>query len=641
MQDRVHQYYAALMGDTDGILVTLDGHGTVLWISPEVTPIMGYDPDFVTGQPVADFLAPEEVAQGLRKIGDLLANPRALLRTVQRVRHADGTYRTVEMVGRDLRDRPEVGAVVVHMRDITDERQVLEALAESQARLEEAYRIAGLGWWELDTATGALQCSDQLLRLAGWQRQERFTWSDLRERLVHPDDVRRLEATLARNRTVERPVSLEHRVVRPDGSVQHWLVHAQGFADGQGRVVRIAGTVMDVTQRRKAEEQVLHAQKLEALDLLAAGIAHDFNNLLAVVQGNLSLALETVVGHPASPLLTDAEAACGRAAFLARQLSAYARGAEVRTYMPTPLAPLVRNMVPFLVRGSRVRADLDVADDLCPVQGDAAELSQVLQNLVLNAVAAMPEGGVLHVAAKNILLPEGGPELPLARGPYVLLTVEDTGRGIAPEHLSRIFDPYFTTRSEGHGLGLTTTYRIVRRHQGHITVHSRAGKGTFFQVFLPASGVGTAAGEAAPGRAPVAGLRPNLRVLMVDDEALIRTAAAHMLEELGCHAEFAESSEQAIALVRGAIGRGRPFHLAILDLTLPGDRSAPELYKSLWAIDPMLRGIVSSGYAQHERMLHYRLDGFRAALPKPYGLAELRETLAAALADAPPPMTRS
>ena len=619
---RARVYYAALMGDTESVLVTMDGCGVLRWASPEVRPVLGS--------------APDEVPEGLRRLQEVLTNREALLRTVHRVRHANGSYRTMEVIGRDLRSRREIGAVVVHLRDVTAEQEVAQALVENRARLEEAYRIAGLGHWEHDLRSGEVQFSEQLVRLAGWKRQPTSQWRELRHLFVHPDDLARTEAVLFGAQAVERPISLELRVVWPDGSVRQWLVHAQGFTDGHGAMARLTATVMDVTERRQAEAELFRAQKLEALDLLSAGIAHDFNNLLTVIQGNLSLAKESVLHHPALPLLSEAEAACNRAAYLAHQLSRYARDGPVQPFEATHLVALLRDTVPFLLHGSRVRGEVEAPDGLWAVWGDAGELAQVLQNLVLNAVAAMPQGGMLRASAANALLPEGDAAVPLPPGPYVRLLVADSGRGVAPEHLPRIFDPYFTTREEGHGLGLATTYRIVRRHQGDISVQSWTGLGTVFKIYLPAVGLGAAAAGAAAGVPAPPELRRHLRVLVVDDEAMVLRSSANMLRELGCEAEVAASSEEAVSRMRGATARGCPFHVAILDVTMPGDLSAQELFERLWTVDPLLRGVVSSGYPHHDTMARHRFQGFRAALPKPYGLEELRAALATALVDDPP-----
>ncbi len=635
MERSIQAYYAALMGDRQGIIAALDGEGMIRWVSPEVQSVLGYEPAALVGLYMLDFVAENEVDVVRSRLRDLLAHPGALMRTRILLRHADGTYRTLSVVSRDLRQTAGIGEVVVHLHDVTGERQLMDELEESRSQLAEAYQIAGLGSWEWNLQDTEVRFSDQLLHLLGWKRQPSTRWNDLRHLFIHPEDLVRVEQAV-RAWQVRAPLNLEFRIVWPDGRVRQWLLHAQNFTDAQGHRLRIAGVAMDITERRQAEAELFRAQKLEALDQLAAGIAHDFNNLLTVIQGNLSLAKDSLADHASEPLLAEAEAACNRAAYLAHQLSRYARASSARSFEPTHLRPLLTDVIPFLLRGSRVRSEMKVADDVLPVQGDAGALAQVLQNLVMNAMAAMPDGGVLRTEAENALLPDADPAVPLPEGRYVRLLVADSGRGVAPEHLPRIFDPYFTTRQDGQGLGLATTQRIVLNHQGHIAVSSSTGQGTLFTIYLPAAEIGATGIESGAGTAP-SELARGVRALLVDDEALVRSAGARMLKELGCRVEVAGDSGQALGLMRRAMTKGHPFEVVVLDVTMPNDLGAAELLQRLRAIDPMLRAVVSSGYPHHETMRAPRDYGFRTALPKPYGLAELRGALVTALAEVEPP----
>ncbi len=622
------EYYDALLGDTGGFLATLDERGVCRHVASEVRRVLGFDPEEMVGRSCFEFVALADPAAGPRALGRLLAGRGRLERRVLPVRHRDGGYLMMEILLRDLRQRADIGAILLHARDVTGERQMATKLAESRTELAEAYQFAGLGRVEWDGGTGEVTLSEQLLELLQWKRQPSARWRDLRHMFVHPEDLDRVELAWASAQLGET-VRLEYRVVRPDGSLRHWLMQAQGVPGATGGQGRVTATVMDVTELRQAEEELFRAQKLEALDQLAAGIAHDFNNLLTVIRGNLSLAQQAAAGQAdVEPLLAEGTAACDRAAYLAHQLSKYVRSSDAQAFAPTEVGPLLADVIPFLLRGSRVKSEILAPDDLRAVRGDAGELAQVLQNLVMNAVAAMPDGGVLRAQAENVALPEADPPVPLPPGPYVRLVVADSGHGVAPEHLPRIFDPYFTTRQGGQGLGLATTRRIVRHHEGHIAVQSRTGQGTIFTIYLPAA-LEEVAAAAAPEAPAHAELRRQLRVLLVDDDAAVRRAGAAMLKELGCRAEVAAGSEEALALMRRSVTRGKPYEVAILDVTMPGDLGARELFEQLWAIHPMLRGLVSSGYTTHDAMLDPARYGFRAALPKPYGLAEMREALAA------------
>jgi PAS domain S-box-containing protein len=623
-------YFDALLGDTGGFLAALDERGVCRHVAPEVREVLGYDPEEMLGRSCFEFVALADPAAGPRAIARLLASRGRLERRVLPVRHRDGGYLMMEILLRDLRRRVDIGAILVHARDVTGERQVATKLAESRTELAEAYQFAGLGRVAWDAQTGEVALSAQLLELLQWKRQPSARWQDLRHMFVHPEDLGRVELAWA-SAELGETVRFECRVVRPDGSLRHWLMQAQGVLGTVGGQGRVTGTVMDVTELRQAEEELFRAQKLEALDQLAAGIAHDFNNLLTVIRGNLSLARQSVAEQAdVEPLLAEATAACDRAAYLAHQLSKHVRSSEAQAFSPTRLGPLLADVIPFLLRGSRVKSEILAPDDLEEVRGDAGELAQVLQNLVMNAVAAMPDGGVLRAQAESVALPDADPTVPVPPGPYVRLLVADSGHGVAPEHLPRIFDPYFTTRQGGQGLGLATTRRIVRHHEGHIAVQSRTGQGTIFTIYLPAARAEAPVAAAAEAPSPTE-LRRELRVLLVDDDAPVRRAGAGMLRELGCRAEVAAGSVEALSLMRRSVTRGRPYEVAILDVTMPGDLGARELFEQLWAIHPMLRGLVSSGYTSHDAMLEPARYGFRAALPKPYDIAAMREALVAAI----------
>jgi CheY-like chemotaxis protein len=262
-------------------------------------------------------------------------------------------------------------------------------------------------------------------------------------------------------------------------------------------------------------------------------------------------------------------------------------------------------------------------DDLWPANADKGQIGQVLQNLVINAVQAMPEGGMVRIEAANLQVAGPTTELPLVAGRYVHLTVSDTGVGIAAEHLPKIFDPYFTTKQQGSGLGLATVYSIVKKHQGHIEVKSRLGSGTAFHIWLPAAAHAPAANRAEPSTfTPL-----RARVLFMDDEQSIRGMAEMFLQRLGVQCETAADGSEAVLKYRAAREAGQPFDAVIMDLTVPGGMGGREAMEQLRLIDPGVRAIVSSGYSRDPVLANYRSHGFCGILPKPYGLEQLRHVL--------------
>jgi len=388
---------------------------------------------------------------------------------------------------------------------------------------------------------------------------------------------------------------------------------------------RTAELQREMLERQRMEQDLVRAQKLESLGVLAGGIAHDFNNLLGAIMGNLSLALlDCEPAHPAHRQLANAEKASLRAQELTQQLLTFSKGGAPLK-RPVSLAGIVREAAGFSLAGSSVKYDLVIADDLWAVEADEGQLTQVFQNLLLNADHAMPGGGVIRITAHNIIT---GPEaIPFLReGRYVHVTVKDHGTGIAPENLQRIFDPYFTTKEKGSGLGLAATYSIIKKHDGHITVDSLIGKGSVFHVYLPATERGP---DADAGTAAVR--MGSARVLVMDDEEDMRRATGDMLSRLGYSVAFAEEGMQAVVRYQMAMEAGIPFDAVIMDLTIPGGMGGKEAVRKLLEIDPLAKVIVSSGYSQDPVMADYRGHGFQGRVTKPYRVQDLSEVVAAVI----------
>jgi signal transduction histidine kinase/ActR/RegA family two-component response regulator len=383
-----------------------------------------------------------------------------------------------------------------------------------------------------------------------------------------------------------------------------------------------------VTESKKAEAERLRAEKLESLGVLAGGIAHDFNNVLTAILGNLSVARTADREGELDEVLDDAEKAALSAKGLTHQLLTFSRGgAPIRKVVS--LAEALEEAARFALRGAKARPELSIAADLWPASVDEGQIRQVVHNLVLNADQAMPEGGVVAIRAENVVIAPGA-GLPLEPGRYVRIVIRDTGVGLAPEHLGRIFDPYFTTKPNGSGLGLTTSYAIVKKHQGHVGVESDPGRGTTFTVYLPASQ--ERAAEPAPREGPAQG---KGRVLLMDDEDAVRRVTGKMLERLGYDVELAKDGGEALAAYAAAMDSGRRFDVVVMDLTVPGGMGGKETMRRLAALDPLARGIVSSGYSTDPVMADFRAHGFCCVLTKPYSVEDLGKALAEAMAAAP------
>lgn len=374
----------------------------------------------------------------------------------------------------------------------------------------------------------------------------------------------------------------------------------------------------ETTERKRMEEELLKASKLESLGTLAGGIAHDFNNLLTAIIGNLSVArlLSKDDGKVEKPLV-DAENAAHRAKDLTKQLLTFSKGG-LPVKKPVDLSQMIRESASFSVRGSNIRCEVALPVSLPAVEADEGQISQVIHNLVINADQAMPEGGVIKITSSVV---EGKGD---DKGPFLRIQVSDTGKGIAEEHLAKVFDPYFTTKKDGSGLGLATVYSIVRNHGGFVEVESAQAAGTTFSVYLPVSSkpaIGRESGETEELE------RGQGRILIMDDEHMVREAAATILEELGYEVEFAENGKEAIAKYGREMKGTRPFDAVIMDLTIPAGMGGKEAVRKLLELDPGARVIVSSGYSNDDIMSDYARFGFSAVIAKPYRIEDLSRTV--------------
>lgn len=440
--------------------------------------------------------------------------------------------------------------------------------------------------------------------------------------LIHPEDQR------ARPSPSTYPGGSngrELRLVRADGDCAWCYMGWSWLLDDEGEPHSAVVTVQDVTEQRQAEQRLQHLAKLESLGVLAGGIAHDFNNSLAVILGNLSLASRLPDAGPETrEALAHAEEATKRARDLAQQLVTFAKGGTP-VKRTASIAAVVREAAGFYLRGSNVAAKLSLSPDLWLLDFDPAQMSQVLQNLFINAVQAMPNGGTVHVDASNVELGHAA-GIPLPPGRCVRIRVSDEGIGIPASNLDRVFDPYFSTKDGGTGLGLATAHSIVLRHGGHLGVESAVGVGSTFTLYLAAS---TSSVTALPSEPEPASATPGVRVLVMDDEPGVRQVASRILASHGHEVDVAANGDEAIAAYASALSTQRPYAAVILDLTVPGGLGGVETLKRLRELDPSVRAIVSTGYSADPVMADCRAYGFVGAVPKPYTASQIESVLRA------------
>ncbi|MHC1697306.1 MAG: PAS domain S-box protein [Geobacteraceae bacterium] len=508
-------------------------------------------------------------------------------------------------------------------RDITERKRTEEELRESEARYRGLVELFPEAIY-IHTGGKLVFANSHGARLVGVECPEDLYGREALD-FVQPEyrDFVTKRIKSAYEQGISNP-PVEQVFLRADGVPVQVEVSSNSFSYHGKKALQIIAR--DISERKKRQEELVKAQKLESLGVLAGGIAHDFNNLLTGIMGNLSLMREELsTDHPLQERLARCEKAINQTTGLTCQLLTFSRGGEPVKKL-FDLRPVLRDTISFALRGSNVALELAIADDLWPLEADEGQLCQVINNLIINAGQAMPNGGTVRVEAGNSRL-SSAEVPPLAAGDYLLVSVIDQGTGIAPEYLDKIFDPYFTTKESGSGLGLTALYSIVRKHHGQVLVSSDIGVGTAFRIYLPACPEKEGGLPAPKDKAPLTVSTSGAFILVMDDELPIRELSEEMLRLIGCRVESCSCGEELIELYRQRIVEGCRPDVVIMDLTIPGKMGGLEAAQRILEIDREARLIVSSGYSNDPVMANYHAYGFVGFLIKPYRIDELSQVL--------------
>lgn len=498
-------------------------------------------------------------------------------------------------------------------RDITARKQVEQELRES----EEKYRALVNGMrdtvWVIDFEGNFIDVNSAAVEILGYSREELLA--------MGPVDIdAALDAAAIKQLIKEMPSdeiqTFETLHTTKDGrqipvEIQSCLIKYQG----ERMILSIA---RDLTDRKQAEEERLKLRKLESVGMLAGGIAHDFNNLLTAVFGNIEMAkMFLSPDHKTLKFLESAGRSMESATHLTKQLLTFAKGGDP-IKETVSIGEALIEMAQFSLRGSNVKLDTNIAPDLWPVEADKGQLSQVISNLVINAQQAMPDGGIITLSAANI---------ETSGNRYVQITVQDEGVGIAPQHLDRIFDPYFTTKQKGSGLGLAISHSIISKHNGTISVDSQLNQRTIFTIRLLAAEAETPIIAGQPSdEIDSAPLAPP-HILVLDDEAVIREVLGAMLEMMGHNVAYAVDGQEAVVKYRHAYQNGSAYDAVIVDLTIPGGVGGQAAAQEMIKINPQAKIIVSSGYTTDPVMANYEAYGFKNVVAKPYRFADLQKVI--------------
>lgn len=548
---------------------------------------------------------------------DRFTRPLALLtRHVRELPRKQGDER---MVGVDSDD--EIGVLSRTFNGMLlqfDNQQ--KALAESEQRFRALADSLPQAVFETDSSGRFTYINKTALSMFAYTEDDAMQGVKVTDVIAEEDAERAVRNFGARLRG-ERTEQSEYLALRKDGSVFPCVVHSSPI-EHNGAIVGLRGILVDISSRKKTEADLLRTQKLESLGILAGGIAHDFNNILTGIMGNLSLAkMGLEPDNPLSIRLEEAERAAVHARDLTHQLLTFSRGGAP---VKKKIAPgkLIRDAATFAARGSKATMKIDIDAGLSPIEADQGQIIQVINNLVINACQALPDGGAVHVAARNERL-EADTSSGLRAGDSICITVSDTGIGIPPEHIAKIFDPYFTTKPTGSGLGLAVVYSIIRNHGGDISAESRLGQGTVFTVRLPAVGKdGDVEAEETTAVSSGSG-----RILIMDDDEIVTSVLTAMLSRLGYETSSVKDGKEVIAQYRQALDSGRKFDAVIMDLTIPGGMGGRETVRELRAVDPGVKAVVSSGYSDDPVMADYQHYGFSAVMKKPFTVQEVSSVL--------------
>lgn len=420
-------------------------------------------------------------------------------------------------------------------------------------------------------------------------------------------------------------------IVAKDGSLRSIADSGAPIRDKKSNIIGVIIVFRDVTKEKRLEDELLKARKLESVGVLAGGIAHDFNNILSAILGNIELAAKQLPAeeHKIANLLGNAQKATIRASKLTYQLLTFSKGGDP-IKETTSLPKLVEDSANFVLHGSHVTCDFSFADNLWMVEADTGQFSQVIQNIVINARHAMPEGGRIKVTCSNVVDPTSEAFLSMHEGSFVCITIQDFGVGIPLEIVDKIFDPYFTTKQQGSGLGLAICHSIVSKHDGHILVDSNPGKGTLFTIYLPAAN-GPESKSTALTKSTTLGR--SAFIMVMDDEEMLRSLAHTQLTNLGHKVVLVEEGMQALNLYRELQDRKTPVDLVIMDLTIRGGMGGEEAAKKLLEIDPQAKIIVASGYSNDPIIANYKDHGLCASVSKPFDLTQLATAIDKALSN--------
>lgn len=507
--------------------------------------------------------------------------------------------------------------------NITPRKKAEDDLAAEKEQLAVTLRSIGDGVITTDTQGRIVLLNIVAETLTGWNQQEAQgqplteVFNIIHEKTHKPCD-NPVEKVIASGEIIG--LANHTTLIARDGTERQIADSTAPIRDREGLIIGVVLVFRDVTERHRMEEELLKVKKLESVGVLAGGIAHDFNNILVAILGNINLALlDGNLEERTRKLLSAAEKASIRAKGLTQQLLTFSKGGEP-VKQTASIAEIIRDSADFVLHGSNVICRYSLPDNLWLVDIDKGQMSQVIQNIIINAKHAMPDGGTIKVNCKNIeslITPDTS--LPI-KDKYIKIDISDSGIGIPDSLIDKIFDPYFTTKEDGSGLGLAITHSIINKHNGYISVQSKPGEGTTFTLYLPAS---TREQKKENSKETRETSTNKAKIMIMDDEEMVRDVAKAIFIMLGHEVILAADGEEAVELYKKQNELGQPIDIIIMDLTIPGGMGGENAVQEILAINPEAKVIVSSGYSNDPVMAHYQDHGFIAAIVKPFQIQDI------------------
>jgi PAS domain S-box-containing protein len=592
--------------------VAIHDKGLILDANQAMADLFGYELSEFIGMNVLDLAMPE--SRDLVR-NNFLAGYEKPYEAMGRKK--DGTVLVGELRSREITYKGRMVRVTA-IRDITERKQAEETLHQSEQKYRDLANSLTLVIFEMDPTGLLTYANSTAFDWFGYSEADLSKGVNVLQLIVE-DDRKSAVENMRRVIGLGETTSSEYSVKRKDGSIFPVLAASRPIVKN-GKTVGIRGTLLDLTERKNFESVMNNAQKLDSLGVLAGGIAHDFNNLLTGIFGYIDLARSVSKDAKVAEYLESTIATMNRARALTMQLLTFAKGGSPVQKI-TPLAPFIQEAVQFALSGSNVSCRFSFDKNLWSCNIDKNQIGQVIDNIVINAQQAMPSGGTIEISATNSSLGEKD-HPPLAKGDYVKVSIKDSGIGIPKEIMPRIFDPFYTTKTKGHGLGLATCYSIINRHGGCIDVESEQGKGSTFHVYLPASTEAAVADTAAAAAHTGSGT-----IIVMDDEELIQGTLQKMLESMGYAVVCKKDGREAVDFYVSETRAKKQFSAMIFDLTIPGGMGGVEAVAEIRTLNRELPVFVVSGYADNSVMRNPVDYGFTASISKPFTIAELSEML--------------